>query len=314
MKYSNNSINILVAIQYKGIGKSWIISNWHKNMIEEDIVALLNNKLKTTLNEFRYKKQQVIEKIEQLSSHANGIVAWLDDEYPHCRGNITRSDYPVALFYRGDISLLSRNNMNVAVIGVLQPQESIIVREKKMVSALLKQDYTIVSGLALGCDSVAHEQALAEQGKTIAILPSTLQNILPTHNINLANKIVASGGLLITEYYEEPRNQYELRGRYPERDRLQAIFSDAIILTASYDINNDGNDSGSRLAMEYARKYNIPRYVMYNKQTDGNNSQFDLNRRILAEGDSKLLTSGIINDMVISNKSSQLCQQLNIFL
>jgi DNA processing protein len=163
-----------------------------------------------------------------------------------------------------------------------------------MVSALLKQNYVIVSGLALGCDSIAHLQTLEENGKTVAILPSPLSNILPSQHKELAARIVETGGLLITEYFAEPQSQMEMRGRYQERDRLQAMFSDAIILTASYDVNTEGNDSGSRLAMEYARQYHIPRYVMYNEALDSTAPQFALNRRILHEGDSQVLTQGRI--------------------
>ena len=107
------------------------------------------------------------------------------------------------------------------------------IREKKFVSDLVKEGITIISGLALGCDSIAHKEAL-NGGKTVAILPNTLNKIMPSQNENLANQIVENGGLLITEYYEEFNSSRELIGRYQERDRLQALFCDTIILTASY--------------------------------------------------------------------------------
>jgi DNA processing protein len=92
--------------------------------------------------------------------------------------------------------------------------------------------------------------------------------------------------------------------------RPQLIFSfcpnsftslnfDTIILIASYaqdsasrwNIYNQKLDSGARLAMEYAKKYNIPRAVMYNKDIDTNNPMFDLNRQLIAEQkDTTILT------------------------
>jgi DNA processing protein len=75
----------------------------------------------------------------------------------------------------------------------------------------------------------------------------------------------------------------ELGGRYQERDRLQALFSDSIILSASYAKNDLGNDSGSRLAMEYALNYSIPRSVIYDPIVNKNNKKYDLNRKILEE-------------------------------
>lgn len=301
MKYTQNSINILTALQFKGIGRSWIVTNWRHDLSDEQIVTMINNSLKDkkiSISDFDVERIGVINRISLQEQCADGIVGFLDEDFPYCRGNAKKGDRPVVLFYKGDIKLLDTNHSNVAVIGVLKPEESVEQRERKMVSALLKYNYVIVSGLALGCDSIAHRQTLEEQGKTVAILPSPLSNIVPSQHKELAERIVLSGGLLITEYFEEPKSQMEMRGRYQERDRIQAMFSDAIILTASYDVNTDGNDSGSRLAMEYAKQYQIPRYIMYNETIDGKNPQFDLNRRLLREGDSQILKQGMISTLL----------------
>lgn len=137
--------------------------------------------------------------------------------------------------------------------------------------------------MALGCDTIAHKQALDSNGKTVAILPTPLNNILPAKNIELANKIIENNGLIITEYYENAKSKRESVGRYQERDRLQALFSDSIILTASYAKNNLGNDSGSRLAMEYALNYSIPRAVIYDESININNPKYDLNRQLIQD-------------------------------
>ena len=311
MKYTQNSINILTALQFKGIGRSWIVSNWRNNLSDEQIVTMINNSLKEkkiSINDFNVERIGALHRVSTQEQYADGIVGFLDEEFPFCRGNAKKGDFPVALFYKGDIQLLSSIHQNVAVIGVLKPEEAVIQREQKMVSALLKHNYVIVSGLAFGCDSFAHRQTLDESGKTVAVLPSPLSNIVPAQHKELAEQIVRNNGLLVTEYYENPKSQLEMRSRYQERDRLQAMFSDAIILTASYDVNKDGNDSGSRLAMEYARQYKIPRYVMYNEQLDLKNPQFDLNRRILKEGDSQILTQSRIS--VLTQKQTS---QLDLF-
>jgi DNA processing protein len=99
----------------------------------------------------------------------------------------------------------------------------------------------------------------------------------------LATDIVANGGLLISEYLTAPKSKMELSGRYQERDRLQALFSNSIVLAASYAKNDIGNDSGSRLAMGYAKDYSIPRAVIYDQDLHLNNPMFDLNRKIIQE-------------------------------
>lgn len=219
---------------------------------------------------------------------------------------------PHYLLYRGDISLLNKENFkrNVAVIGLLNPTADIVNREKVFVAEIVKKGGNIISGLALGCDSIAHKTCLENNGKTIAVLPSRLNNILPKENINLANEIVAKGGLLITEYYNEPVEKFESSARYIERDRLQAYFSNSIILTASYrhpdkyskQYPHDGikRDSGSRHAMKVAGDIGRKRYVLFNKSTDSINEMFDLNKDLLSDkkNPAKILTSSELDRII----------------
>ena len=121
-----------------------------------------------------------------------------------------------------------------------------------------------------------------QKGKTIAILPTTLDSIYPKKNAVLAEKIVQKGGLVITEYITEPNNRYESIKRFIERDRLQAMFASKIILIASY-MQGQG-DSGSRHAMAKAKEYCKERVVMYNEQADFDNPIFALNRSLITDG------------------------------
>ncbi len=293
MKYTENAINILTTKSYKGIGRAWIVKNLKGNEGVEEIVHLLNKSKRDTsitVEDFEENKRRILNKLADLEEYCDGLVAIGDKNFPRFRGNVKESDQPIFLFYKGDISLLDIENPNISVIGLLNPDEEIERREREIVSEIVKRGVTVVSGLALGCDTIAHKQALKE-GKTIAILPSPLNNILPASNRGLAYEIVDQGGLLVTEYYENFNSKNELNTRYKERDRLQALFCDAIILVASYSkdsaerwkIFDQKLDSGARLAMEYAKNYNIPRAVMYNKMIDAKNPKFDLNRQLITE-------------------------------
>lgn len=287
MIYSDNVINMLTAKTYKGIGTAWIVKNLKGNESVNTIISLLNRDAKVddtiTIDDFESNSEIIKNKINKLENFMDGAIAIGDDNFPEYRGNVKNSEQPIVLFYRGNLNLLNLNNKNIAVIGLLEPDENIEKIERVVVSELVKNGATIVSGLALGCDSIAHKQALNSNGKTIAILPSSLDSILPASNKELANEIVKNDGLLITEYYEDIKSKNELSSRYQERDRLQALFSDSIILSASYAKNNLGKDSGSRLAMEYALNYSIPRAVIYNEVTDADNPKYDLNRQLIKE-------------------------------
>jgi len=317
MKYSENAINIIAACTYKGIGKAWIVQNIIPSDTSASIIPKLNSKLKewsATVNEFENLKNTIKSRIALIADFVDGITAFGDNDFPYVRGEVKGSEQPIILYYKGDLSLLNADSHNVAVIGLLNPDQTTIDTESAVVHELVAHGHCIVSGLAQGCDSIAHKQTLIDNGKTVAILPSSLKNILPSQNKQLAQDILDKGGLLITEYGKDASSDMELRGRYQERDRLQALFSDAIILSASYAKNDQGNDSGSRLAMEYARKYQIPRYVMYDEQQDATNPKYDLSRQILREGDAQIVNANNVCEKInVSRTSLKKAVQTELF-
>jgi DNA processing protein len=296
MKYSENSLNVLTTKSYKGIGNSWIVKNLKGNESVDTIVFLLNRTIKgdlTSVDEFESLKRnfekRLLEKFD--NEICDGFVAIGDENFPKYRGEVRESERPVFLYYKGDLDLLSIENKNITVIGLLNPDGDIEERERKIVAQFVKNGATILSGLAFGCDSISHQQALDSNGKTVAILPSPLNSILPLKNRALAFQIVEEGGLLVTEYGTDFKSPMELSSRYKERDRLQALFCDTIVLAASYAQNSAERwglfgqklDSGARLAMGYAKSYGIQRAVMYDNDIDENNPMFDLNRDLIKE-------------------------------
>ncbi|MFZ7233687.1 DNA-processing protein DprA [Avibacterium avium] len=313
MKYTENALNVLTAKTFKGIGNAWINQNIVGTLSYEIIVERLKEKTKEDITDdiFLERREDINRQILKLENSCDGIVAIGDKNFPYLRGNIKSSDKPVVLFYKGDISLLDKNSFNIAVIGVLNPDPDTEIDERKVVSSLVAEGATIVSGLAFGCDSIAHDETLNSNGATVAVLPSPLNNILPSRNYELAVKIVENQGLLITEYYTEPENVMALSSRYIARDRLQALFSDTVLLSASYapdsiDPNNPKPDSGSRHAMEKAKEYGLKRAVIYNSKYIGN-PKYDLNRRII-NSDKNVI---VVDPLSISKGISEIVNQEN---
>lgn len=240
-----------------------------------------------------------VKKYEETLKNANfDVICCFDEDFPQIKNNIKQSERPFLFVYRGDINLLKDINKNVAVIGCLTPDGDIEKRERKIVDELIKNDTTIVSGLANGCDTIAHKTALENGGKTIAFLPTILDSIHPYKNIDLANEIVEKGGLVITEYVTKPKSRSENIRRFIERDRLQAMFSKAVVLIASFK-QGDG-DSGSRHAMNKAKEYGRVRFVMFNEKTDKDKAIFGLNKQFLEDG-SILLTQNSLKELMEMN-------------
>ena len=286
-KKTDNAINILTALKFKGVGNAWIYNNLKGGESPDVIVQMLNAKnITITLADFNSKRDEVRNVLNTMYKQVDGfsVTALGDEDFPKISGNISAADYPVVLFYKGDISLIKSTNNNVAVIGVLTPLGDVEQREREVVKMLVDKGVTIVSGLALGCDSISHDETLRNNGKTVAVLPSPLNDIMPKSNLRLANEILESGGLLVTEYYEPILSRYELSSRYIRRDRLQAMFSKCVLLAASYAENREGKDCGSRHALKKAKEYGISRAVIYDETTDKDNDMFDLSRQIIKEG------------------------------
>jgi len=218
MNVSHNALHVLTAKTYKGIGKAWVVKNMRGNESVETLVVLLSAIAKepVSINDFMHRKHQIQKQLEGCADCVDGVVAIGDALFPAYRGVVKSSEQPIALFYRGNIGLIEKTNNTIAVIGLLNPDEDTIEFEKKVVSRLVDQGVTIVSGLALGCDAVAHRQALHAGGHTVAILPSPITDILPQANRDLAAQIVQNNGLLISEYLDKAYSKMELSGRYIE--------------------------------------------------------------------------------------------------
>ncbi len=208
------------------------------------------------------------------------VTCAFDGDFPSINAR-ARGDIPFILFYRGDIALIKDAADNVAVIGTTSPTPEIEEREEEIVAALTGGGMNIVSGLAIGCDSRAHSTCLDAGGKTVAILPGPLSNIYPACNRGQAEKIACGGGLLVTEYIDEAESKREAVTRFIQRDRLQALFSKAVALIASFSVGRGG--SGSRHAMEYAGKLSLPRYAMFS-QGDAGEKLFGLNADYIESG------------------------------
>ena len=231
------------------------------------------------INTFPCEVQAVEQKIKEKGIN---VICVFDENFPSVNVKLKNSEKPFFFAYKGDITLLNNVDKNVAVIGVLTQTNEIVEREQKVVKSLAEKGYNIVSGLAKGCDTVAHNESIKNNSKTIAFLPSTIENIYPRENIGLANEIIKNDGLIITEYVSEPKNKYESVKRFIERDRLQALYSKAVVLIASF--RKGEGDSGSRHAFEKAKEYGKKRLVMFRK-SDSNDLIFGLNKDYVMQGE-----------------------------
>ncbi|WP_431099013.1 DNA-processing protein DprA [Polaromonas aquatica] len=133
---------------------------------------------------------------------------------------------PSWLFLKGNLDLISARS--VAIVGTRSPTAAGDFLTKYSVSILRELDTPVVSGLAIGIDSIAHEWSLELDLPTISVLGSGMLVPYPARNIDLAQRIVDRGGLLISEYLPRQAPAAEM---FVWRNRLQACISDCVVAT-----------------------------------------------------------------------------------
>ena len=218
----DENIFVIALLKCKGIGKTraleFIVQN---NFNIESCIENINSIVSKDVFEIAYQEAKV-EVLKNLSKNIK-LITIFDSEYTSKL--YTMKDPVLYLYYIGDIRLLNRKS--VAIIGTRKPSDESVELAKKTTKIFTDKDYVIVSGLALGIDAVTHEECLNNKGKTIAILPSALDNIQPKSNTELARRIVKNGGCLVSEYSIGTEiNKFN----YAQRDRIQSALSNTIIV------------------------------------------------------------------------------------
>lgn len=173
-----------------------------------------------------HKAENILESHERLGINA---VSLFDNSFPEIlKGTINengKADVPIVLYYKGDIS--ATKLPSISIIGTREPTDIGVQAGRYFGKAFADKGFNIVSGLALGCDTSGHEGALDAKGVTTAFLAHGLDTVYPPQNTELAENIVANGGILISEYpVGTPVSKYSLVAR----DRLQAGMSMATIV------------------------------------------------------------------------------------
>ncbi len=168
-----------------------------------------------------------------------------DGEYPAEFSELMK---PVRRFYAaGNLDLLGRvAHRRVGIIGTRKMTAYGREVARDMARAAARAGVTVVSGLAFGIDSVAHQAALDVSGLTIAVLPGSLHKIYPARHYGLSQEIISKNGLLLSEY-EKPTPP--MRHYFIERNRLIAALSDVVLIVEAHHKSGTNHTVDAAVAM-----------------------------------------------------------------
>jgi DNA processing protein len=189
------------------------------------------------------------KQIEQARKSEARILSPKDPEYPRLLAS-TKDD-PFLLYVRG--SLARYPERSVAVIGTREPTQHGQLIAGRITQFFAEHQWSVVSGLAIGCDAIAHQSAIDVGGHTVAVLAHGLQTIAPARHRKLADDILLSGGALVSEY---PFGRDVQKQQYVKRDRTQAGLAQGVVMIQSDLVG--GSLHASRAALDYDRWLAVP--------------------------------------------------------
>jgi DNA processing protein len=150
------------------------------------------------------------------------ILTWLDEGYPRRLAELDQA--PPVLYVRGE--LVPEDEWAVAVVGTRRITHYGQQAAEQIGGFLARNHITVVSGMALGVDTAAHEAALQAGGRTIAVLGSGVDHLYPPQNRRLAEKIMAQGAV-ISDY---PLGTIPEAANFPPRNRIISGLSLAVVV------------------------------------------------------------------------------------
>lgn len=180
-----------------------------------------------------------------LTEPGHGLLVLGDADYPPRL--LATADPPLLLWLQGRRELLAAPSM--AIVGSRNPTAQGDDNARAFARALAQAGYTIVSGLALGIDAAAHEGALDAGGATLAVVGTGLDQVYPRRNEPLAARLLAAGGLIVSEY---ALGMPVLPANFPRRNRIIAgLTQGCLVVEAAV---QSGSLITARLAVEAGRE------------------------------------------------------------
>jgi len=209
-----------------------------------EIKARLGEKIAPNVLEVR-KKFSPEKEIEKLNNLDIGYFTIYDKEYPQLLREIP--DCPAILFIRGNIEVLRLPSL--AVVGSRKYSNYGAKVARKLAGDCAANGLSVISGLALGIDAIAHRAALDNRGSTVGIVGSGLDRIYPVSNYQLGEEIISSGGAVISEF---PLGMPPMKQNFPMRNRIIAGLSIGTLIVEAAE--SSGSLITAGLALEYNRE------------------------------------------------------------
>ena len=213
--------------------------------------------------------------IKRLQEQKVKVLTILDGAYPERLKEIYLP--PIVLFYRGNLSLVDKRA--VAIVGSRDHSKYARDCIHELIPVLVKDDIVVISGLARGVDTLAHEETLKANGETIAVIGSGLDMVYPPENSKLYD-VIAKRGLILSEY---PLQSRPLKFHFPYRNRIIAGLSHGVCVIEAKE--KSGSLITANLALSENREVFAVPGSIFSIHSKGTNSLIEAGACLVSSGE-----------------------------
>ena len=272
---------------------NWIMLAEYKKITNKKKIELLHTykNINEICSIFNLNQEEKIDKYIKYMQEKNiQIISYYDKTYPQQLKNLY--DAPIVIYAIGNCRILNSKN-KIAVIGARKASNYGINIARQIGIFLSKNNIHTISGLALGIDVNSHLGVLKENslnsasGRAIAVIGNGLDNIYPYQNKEIAEKIINSGGCIISEYIIGTK---PLKNNFPARNRIISALADKLIV-----VEAENEKSGTMITVDFSLELGKEIYVV-----PGNiNSKMSVGTNKLIKDGAFVITE--VNDILNNN-------------
>ena len=248
---------------------------FRENFLKLPQMVTQYHSLEEAFNDLARKQNSLLDPFkewEKLEQHQIKFITLKDQEYPLLLREIPYP--PLGLYLQGEIP---KNSNFLSVVGTRKISSYGKLAIEKLLKNLIPYHFVIISGLALGVDTLGHKIALDEGGKTIAVLGTGLDRIFPAINKSLSQKIIQNGAL-ISEY---PLGTPPLKHHFPWRNRIISGLSPATLVIEAPE------KSGALITANFALEQNRDVFAVpgsiFNKNSLGPNNLIKIGAKLISQ-------------------------------
>lgn len=252
--------------KYKSLKRAWYAdeSEIKESNFKKNIEFSLEKKKSTNINDIENELEEILSQGIKIGDKFTG------ENYPRKLHELR--DAPSVIYVKG--TMKNEDEHAIAIVGTRGPSSAGKDAARSFSKRLAETGYTIISGLALGIDTEAHQGALEAGGRTIAVLGTGFNRkvLYPKENYDLFNTI-AENGFCISEF---PPNAEGLKYKMYVRNRIISILSKGVLIIETKNSSHSGTLAQARYALNQGRKVFVPEEI---DAVSGNNTGWQTFKR-----------------------------------